>query len=321
MFDIDYILVPVDFSRSSRAALSFARGLSDDHTRVELVHVVDRWPQFMQDVLFPYAPLGEDAVEIEAELVRAAERSLMNYHDIDPDSDELDGPIVWSGPEKETLAERARARGAQLIVMGASGESGVQPDVLGSVAERMIRSGARPVLLMRAHDPRPVVRRILVALDLTEGSRRVVETAVGLSQRFDAELEIIHVVPDPLVDDQSDVLASVLKFNRRKVADRTRDRVEALFDRLMRDLSPAFGEESEVRELLSRRRVTIGDPAAAIVAHATEHDSDLVLVGTNDPSRGDTAYLGRVACTVARRAPMHVCVVPVPSLSRLNDDE
>lgn len=320
MFDIDYILVPVDFSRSSKAALTVARSLADDSTRVELVHVVDRWPPFMQGVLFPYAPLGEDAVEIEAELVGAAERALHDYFELGDDSS-LTGPLVWFGPLKKTLTEEARSRGAQVVIMGAAGEGGVHPDSLGSVAGRMIRSGSRPTLLVRAHDPKPRIRRVLVALDLTEGSRRVLETAVGLCKRFDAELRAIHVVPDPLRDDQSNVLSSVLKFDRRKAAGRTRDRVEALFDRLTRGLSPAYANERQVRELTKRRRVTIGDPASAIVEHAIEADTDLVVLGSHDPSRGDTAALGRVAGAVARRCPTHVCVVPVPSLSRLSDDD
>lgn len=320
MFGIDYIVVPVDFSRSSRAALSLAKSLADKDTRVEMIHVVDRWPRFMEDVLFPYAPLGEDAIEIEAELVGAAHEALGDYHNLNGEKNSVEGPIVAFGELKPTLTDHIKATGSQLVIAGAFGESGVAPDSLGSVAERLIRSSGRATLLVRGIDAHPTIKKILLALDLTEGSNRVVEVAVGLAQRSGAELEIIHVVPDPLADDQSQVLASALGFDRGKVASKARHRVEALFDRLIRDLEPAYGEHVEVAQLLAKRRVTMGDPAAEIVAYAQKTGADLVVVGSQNPARADSAYLGRVAATVARRSPTHVVVVPIPSLSRLSDD-
>ena len=228
MFDIDYILAPVDFSRSSRAALALARSLKSDPARLEVVHVVRPWPRYMQDVLFPYAPLGEDAPQIEHELLEAARQSLQKFHRLDG----KDGvePVVTPGEEKAVLPEYARSTAANLVVMGAFGEGGSRPDSLGSVSERMIRAAGAPVLLVRELDARPTLTKILVAVDLSEGSKRVLGTALGVAQAAGAELEIIHVVPDPLADDPGQVLAQSIKYEPRKVLGRGRDRIEALFD-------------------------------------------------------------------------------------------
>lgn len=319
MFDIDYILVPVDFSRSSRAALSLAKNLADEQTRVEVVHVVDRWPSYMDGVLFPYAPLGEDAPEIEHELVEAARGAITSYHKLSGKNG-VEGPVVAFGALKATLVEHGRSTAANLIVMGAFGETGARTDSIGSTSERMVRTAGCTTLLVREFEPNPTISRILVALDLTEGSRRVLGAALAIAQASGAELEIIHVIPDPLHDDQSQVLASMLKFDSRKVASRARDRVEALFDRLTRDLQPSFSDEKEVAHLIRRRKVTVGEPAAQIIGHAQKIGADLIVCGSRDPARSDSAYLGRIASTIARRSPTHVAVVPVPSVARLTDD-
>lgn len=319
MYDINYIAVPLDFSRASRAALALARSVRARDTTVSAVHVVEKWPAFMEQVLFPYAPLGEDAPEIERDLVEAARHALRSYHDLGDDEDGPEPELLY-GPLKSTLVDYIRQSPSQLLIAGAFGEGGPMPDSLGSVAERLLLSTGRPTLLVRGLDQKPTVKKLLVALDLAEGGQRVFEVAVGLAQLTGAELEIIHVVPDPLRDDQGNVLAPILNFDRRKAASRSRDRVEALFERLFRAVQPAFADEVEVRELAHKRRVTIGDPATEIVAYAEKTGADTVVVGSQNPTRL-TSHLGRVAATVARRTPTHVCVVPIPSRNRLSDDD
>lgn len=319
MFDIDYILTPVDFSRSSRAALALARSLKSDQARLEIVHVVRPWPRYMQDVLFPYAPLGEDAPQIEHELLEAARAALEKFHHLDG-KDGVEPVFMW-GDEKSVLPEHTRSTAANLVVMGAFGEGGPRPDSLGSVSERMIRTAGAPVLLVRELDAHPTLSKVLVAVDLSEGSKRVLGTAIGVAQAAGADLEIIHVVPDPLADDPGQVLAQSIKYEPRKVLGRGRDRIEALFERLMRDLEPAFAEERQVAKLVRRRKIATGDPAAQIATYAVEIGADLVVVGARNPARAEVATLGRVASAVARRCPTHVMVVPVPGVARLTEDD
>lgn len=314
MFDIEYIAVPVDFSRSSKNALRLAHALADKATTVEAVHVVDRWPQFMNDVLFPYAPLGEDAVEIEGELVRAALAAITQYHDLE------DEPAVQYGPLQETLLAHLRSTPAEIVVMGAAGETGAIPDVLGSVAQRLVRSMNRPTVLVREMGAEKI-ERILVAIDLTEGSKRVLEFAIGIAQRTGAELEILHVVPDPLVHDHSNVLSSALKFDRKQVASKIQHRVEALFERLMRSLDPSYAEQHQVRDLSTKRIVALGDPAAEILTRADARSADLVVIGAHRSGATRGSHLGGVAAKVGHRSTSHVAVVPMPSPGRLAQND
>lgn len=315
MYDFDTIAVPIDFSRSSRAALSLARSLADGGV-VRPLHVVQPWPAYMQQVLFPYAPLGEDAAEIEHELVATADAALANYHELGED-EELE---VVFGPLKTTIIEQIARTPADLVIAGAFGEGGPMPDTLGSTAERIAMSAGRSVLLVRGIDTKPQVNKILVALDLTEGSERVFEVAARLAIRAGAELETIHVVPDPLRDDQSKVMKSVLKYDRRKTAQQARDRVEALFERLFRSVEPKFSDAADVSKLGKARRVAIGDPALTTIRYAVEVGADAIVVGSQSPRR-QTIHHGRVASTILRRAPVHTCIVPMAPASQDDDDD
>ncbi len=314
MFDIDYILVPVDFSRSSRAARAVAEGLAAPGTHTEFVHVVDRWPRYMETVLFPYAPLGEDAPEIEHELVQVARDAVTSHFELPEDVE----PTVVYGPVKERLVAHARSTAANLVVMGAFGEGGVQPDSVGSVTERLVRDASSTTMVVRDSTPAEI-SKIIVALDLGEASTRVLDVALGLALRTEAELELMYVIPDPLAHDTNQILASALAVDPQKVTSRSRDRIEAMFERTTAGIEPGYSEQTAVGELLRSRKVTMGPIAEKIVARAVETDADLIVVGARDAT-GRRGGLGSVPSTLLRRATCHVAVVPIRDSGRLEDD-
>jgi len=55
------------------------------------------------------------------------------------------------GTPAESIAELARAEAFDLIVVGSTGKNAVQRVLLGSVADRLIHSSLKPVLVARAH--------------------------------------------------------------------------------------------------------------------------------------------------------------------------
>jgi nucleotide-binding universal stress UspA family protein len=143
------ILVPYDFSRHADAALDLAIELARlAGARIRLVHV---FPLPME-MLSPYElPMPERLVEeVRAAASDRLERALVRVR-----AQGLEGDAeVDSGPVAETLVDRAAAWGAELIVMGTRGLSGFEHLLLGSVAERVLRTAPCPVLTLRAA-PRP----------------------------------------------------------------------------------------------------------------------------------------------------------------------
>ncbi len=323
MYRVEQVLVPVDFSASSRAALAFARAVGGKDARIHLAHVLEPWRPYVRSVLFPYAALGEDDVEFEHELREEARAHLCRHLEVDPPKNkDIAGLSLEYGAIRDALGERARSVGPDIVVMGAFGEGGAQPHVLGSTAERMLRAVACPTVLVRGFDPSPSIDHIVVGVDLTAHSTDVVAHALGLALQAEASLELVYVLPDPLSRDTNKILARTLDFNAAKILERSRSKIEALFDRMVNHVEVVYPDQDSARELLSNRKVIVGDPAPALVDHADKANADMIVVGGHSPQSTSSRQLGRVAWTVARSAPTHVMVVPPQrEVSLLSSDD
>ena len=119
MYRIEQVLAPVDFSSFSRCALRFAARLGDgadgdrQPVRLQLAHAVEALPEYVRSVLFPYAPLGEDDREFEAEIADVARQKIREYFEVDDELRErfIDAPIIEFGSDKESVARWAGGRG------------------------------------------------------------------------------------------------------------------------------------------------------------------------------------------------------------------
>jgi len=134
------ILLPTDFSPSSEAAMRLAREHFPEAERC-LLHVLDP-KRIANELASPVSSKDErDAMEREIlEQLRAVAR---------PD----EAAVVRVGTAVETILAQAEGWGADLIVMGTHGRTGVAHFMNGSVAERVVRLARGPVLI--THENRP----------------------------------------------------------------------------------------------------------------------------------------------------------------------
>ena len=58
-------------------------------------------------------------------------------------------PVILDGPTEAALVRYVRDIGADLVTMTTHGRSGVQRLILGGVADKLIRAGESPVLVVR----------------------------------------------------------------------------------------------------------------------------------------------------------------------------
>jgi len=145
------ILVAVDGSSTSEEALvsaaRLARALS---ARLRIMHVTDS-PYDYPDVMYGHVPgdveeLHEAWHKAGQEVIdRAVAVALREGCAAEPRLVEGNGAHA-----SEQVVEEARAWGADIIVVGASGRRGVKRLLLGSVAEGVARLARVPVLLVRA---------------------------------------------------------------------------------------------------------------------------------------------------------------------------
>lgn len=143
------ILVATDFSDASNLALEYARVLAhrfDADLRV--LHVVET-PMPMGSEL--YVP--EAMMTVAERAVQEAQHQLsVTLYRLDRD-DMVGQVVVGNAPQK--IVEYAADHDIDLIVMGTHGRGGLAHLLMGSVAERVVRTAPCPVFTVR---DTPVVR-------------------------------------------------------------------------------------------------------------------------------------------------------------------
>jgi nucleotide-binding universal stress UspA family protein len=143
---IKRILVPVDFSAASRAALWRATELATAlGATVDLLHVVDvPKPQHMAAEFYVPVPL-----EYLKDVKSQTEDHLRDWLATANVPSSVPREIAEGKPYVE-IVKYARDRGIDLIVMGTHGRGGMSHLLLGSVADKVVRTVPCPVMTVRA---------------------------------------------------------------------------------------------------------------------------------------------------------------------------
>jgi len=291
------LLVPTDFSSASRAAgLRAASLAAPDGAALHLLHVLHFPPLAPPyDVSVPAAVW--EGVRQGAEAKLEEEREALEAQ---AGAAKVTGELADTGETAESIARAADAHEADLIVMGTHGRSGISRLLLGSVAERTLRTAARPVLAVReetANASRPI-RKILLAVDYSAHSDRAAELAAGLAARLGASVDVVHAFDLPVeyvpyTSPEGMALEEAIRA-------RAGERLEAIRRKL---------EETSVQATVHARR---GHASAVIGELAEEVGCDLIVMGTRGDSGLSHALLGSVAERTLRTAPCSVLVSPAP---------
>jgi nucleotide-binding universal stress UspA family protein len=146
--DIKKILVPVDFSDCSSAALEYALRLaSDSGAQLYIVHVDE-----LLDVTIPAIPPIEGGYVCESLWDERRQHVRDRLAKVVPSSANVayEYRCLMGAPAYEILKFADRER-IDLIVMGSHGKTGVSRLLTGSVAEKVMRRSNCPVLILKTH--------------------------------------------------------------------------------------------------------------------------------------------------------------------------
>ena len=194
------------------------------------------------------------------------------------------------------IAAHADAIDADLIVIGARGAAFMRELLLGSTAERVLRTLSRPVLVVKEmpHEP---YRRVLVPVDFSARAADALRLAKAVAPQ--AEIVLLHAFDVPFEGKlryagvADDALARLRIDARREATQRMNElvRQEALGDRLV------------------RRIVVHGEATVQILEHEQEQDCDLIVIGKRGQGAFEELLLGSVTQHVVARSACDVLVV------------
>jgi len=229
-----------------------------------------------------------DAERAEAE--RVVSGRLQTAGDAEPSSSIS---VVAGKPFVEILREAA-SWPADLVVIGMHQADVLQDMFRGTTAERIIREGHIPTLVVRK-DAAEDYRRIVVGIDFSVHALRAAQCAFRLAP--EAEFHLVHSFLSPFPH----FLYGGVRAEAREVHTQAMDR--AVNEELTAFVA-RFGDQ--VPPL--NRLVVNGMAQEVLLASASQLDADLLVAGTHGRAGIAHAALGSVAEDLLLQAPCDVLV-------------
>ena len=134
------ILFPTDFSEASRDAFLYASSLArDTGAKLLIIHVEEPVVPYMGEEMYVprKAVVNPELEKMLAEVVPADEAVPYEH-------------MVLAGSPATELLRIAKERGADFIVLGTHGRTGISRLLVGSVAEEVLRRAECPVLTVKS---------------------------------------------------------------------------------------------------------------------------------------------------------------------------
>jgi universal stress protein A len=142
------ILVATDFGEPSAVALAYGRDLARSYdATLHVLHVVE-------DVMMRYSPeVGFAVPDLQRDLEKAANRDLNTLITEDDRKTLKVVPSVQTSFNVPSgVTEYAKTHAIDLIIVGTHGRGAVKQLLLGSAAERVVRTAPCPVLAVRTKE-------------------------------------------------------------------------------------------------------------------------------------------------------------------------
>jgi nucleotide-binding universal stress UspA family protein len=290
------ILVPVDFSDGARSAFGHGAlfAAAFDST-LELVHVVEQVGQTHHAFWAAEPALAGELQRQTQSLAEASMARLLPTLPIQAGT-HVETKVI-AGTLPGSLCDHAVATRAGLMVVATHGRTGLSRWLLGSVSERLLRAAPCPVLIARGGSALeiPVLRRLLVAIDLSEHSRAALHVAGTIAHQFGAALEILYVWAAPFYDADEHFDADLFE--------RIRQSARAELDEFV--LSAALPAPLTVEV-----HIASGAPGERIAERISAGAPDLLVLGTHGHGGFKRLVLGSVAEATVRYATCAALVVP-----------
>ncbi|HTQ60464.1 MAG TPA: universal stress protein [Candidatus Solibacter sp.] len=286
--DFKQILYLTDFSGPSREALPVAAAIARTYgSRIVAAHVL---VPSSYDYMAPEATIN--LLESQQEWAHAEmERVETSLYSVPRVTFIEQGSTLW-----EVVSRLVKVHDIDLIVLGTHGRTGLKKALLGSSAEEVFRHSRVPVLTNgpAARESTKDFARfhcILFATDFNEASSAAASYAVSLAEENQAQLVLLHVLPQPKPGKTS-------KPGELSVAE------------AIHRLESFVPQEAE---FWCRPRAVVGhgDTADQVLSAARKHEADLIVLGVQG-MHGLTRVAARVQKDIAYEIVAHA---PCPVLT------
>lgn len=261
--NIDSIVFATDFSKSSENAGRYAHLLA----RYFGAHLVVAHAFLPSQAALEAEALSHhrsrERTEILARLSETA-RALA--------SDGVESaPVLAEGNTPAMIAQLADERGPSVVVLGTRGADRLTRGLIGSTADKILRSTRWPCLIVGPHVPTAAphalpFKRILYATDFTPEAAHAAIYAATLASEAGAAIDVLNVVPGSAIAHP--------------------ERLSELERRFFRELDHVIPQQA--REFCNPRTfVDTGNAHHRILEHIRDYGVDLLVIGVRNSSHLD----------------------------------
>ena len=280
------LLVATDGSSAGEAAFRAAATIAaKSSVSVEVLIVVEPLPVLVPDPSIVMQPLVASPAVLEA----FREGVLGQLREIAPPGLDWRVDVEYGRPSSE-IADEARKRKAQLIVIGLVHHSLMDRILDGDTALEVVRHTHTPVLLTSSKW-KSLPKRALVAVDFSQQSMQAARAGIRLLGE-DATVTLAHVCPMPTVYDGMGMWEAEYEA-------RAKSELEKFADAL--DLSP---------NVAVQKMVLRGHPASALLDLGEKLRVDLIIAGSHGHGFVQRVLVGSVATRLMRHSTCSLLIVP-----------
>ena len=292
------VLVAIDGSTGASRAVDFVGGI--------------RWPAGTGIVVAEAVESGEglyggpwpsmtmvEVGRLETEVRSAAEQDVCEAAERLVRPGLTVEPAVLRGRPATAIGERARAMGADLIVVGHRGHGRISPMLLGSISSELVDHAPAPVLVVRGTS----MERVMLAWDGSSCAARAAGllwtwpifsgSSIRVVSVADIEVPWWTGFPEPGSPEMMPIFVETAAASRRHHD----ELVIGMTDTLRATGLSATGDRLE------------GDAATEILARAQATKADLIVLGTHGRTGLARLVIGSVARNVLHHAACSVLIV------------
>lgn len=292
--DFRSLLIPIDLSPGSERVVERVALLPlAPNARLTLLHVVPkRLPR-------------EASGRVEADARKALSAAAESLGRRLPKGAVIEQAVKAGAPAAE-IARSAKAVRAELIVMGRGGGRALRDIFLGSTAERVIRQGQLPVLVVRLPARAPY-RRPLLALDVDEAAHHVLRLALRLIPPPRPRMSLVHAYDAPF---DAMVYPSLSPERAEEYRRYYRQKAQHGIAGLLASAMAEAKATSRDDRVSWKNYIRHGSPRTVVQKTVEKAHADLLVLGTHGYAGVAHAFLGTVAGDVLRDVSCDVLVVP-----------
>ena len=237
-------------------------------------------------------------------------------------SDELVTITVHNYSRAQVLKSRLNAEGidcylknVNLLHSAVSG--GVKVQVLEQDMEKALRIVEKVNEEYRREDmetekPGKQVQRILVPVDFSRYSRNACQYAIGLAEKLHAEVKLLHVYYNPIVNSMPMTDTYYYQVNLDEIIRDIELRAKERMDRFYRDLKSQI-EDQQLTNVRLDYALIRGITHEEIMMQSQEYDPDVIIVGTRGHGEQPGDLIGGVTRKIMENASVPVLAIPESS--------